>query len=133
MTTLFPGDVKRLPLVTDFQYKFLIDYDTTDDEKLEGFIFQVHSQRHVITLSESQEPVYGKYAKGTNIGLWKTLLSSSESARTYNYYVNISCSLYCNGEPENVTVLVAITSVETDGKGFLHVIAPRIALERGIN
>ena len=112
VTTLFPGDIKRIPLNTDFQYEFLIDYNTIESEGLEGFIFQVHSQRHVITLSESQELVYGEYVVGTNVGLWRSL----ESLSSYNYYINMSCSLYCDGQSENVTVLVAVTSVETDGK-----------------
>ena len=81
---------------------------------MEGFTFQAHSQRHIITLSESKELVYGEYVVGTNVGLWKGV--SSEFQETYSYYVNVSCDSYCDDAPENVTVLLAVVTVEINGK-----------------
>ena len=112
---LFPDDVKRIPLQTDTQHMFSVDFSSDEVQALEGFTFQVHSQKYTVTLSESEVIVYGSYVSGRNIGLWKTMSSTVESI-TYNYYVNVSCGLTCVNGPDNVTVLVAVVPVETTGK-----------------
>lgn len=116
---LISDDVKRIPLQTDTQHMFSVDFSSEEVKALEGFTFQVHSQKHTVTLSESEPNVYGSYVSGRHIGLWKAM-SSTVNKMTYNYYVNVSCGLTCFDGPDNVTVLVAVVPVETTGKLYYH-------------
>ena len=110
-----PGDIKRMTLKSDTPHTFTVTLNLTQAQKWEGFIFQIHTQRNQIILSETQIPFYGRYSVGTNIGLWRAL--SNDSADTYTYYVNISCSMSCgNKSQEDVPVLAALTTVDVLGE-----------------
>lgn len=98
------GDIKRLHVSTDIQYEFIVDVNDTTEWS--GMIFQVHSQYHMITLSESHDLEYGNYTVGTNIGLWHEFTTRDISTV---YYVTISCE-YCNNT--EIAILVAVVTVD---------------------
>ena len=102
------GDIKRLHVSTDIQYEFIVDVN--DVTEWSGMIFQVHSQYHMITLSESHDLEYGNYTVGTNIGLWHEFTTRDISTV---YYVTISCE-YCNNT--EIAILVAVVTVDINGK-----------------
>lgn len=101
------GDVKRLDVTVETRYTFLINAHT----EFTGVIFQLHSQRHTITLSKSPNFAYEDTIQGRDIGLWQEI---SDSIVQFTFYAIISH--INNDTSEQILILAAVTSVSNKGQ-----------------
>lgn len=79
------------------------------NNKYAAIVFQLHCQRHTITLSKDRVIEYGGYMNGSHVGLHHELL---EDNTFIVFYASVACLNTCNSSSEeSVRVLAAVTVV----------------------
>ena len=107
--TLTPNSTKRLVLSTKRQYTFSVVVQDAMSSQYAAIVFQLHCQRHQITLSRSPALHYGDFVNGSHIGLFQELKEDNSS---WLFYATVACLSSCNTTSrEAVQVLAAVSVV----------------------